>query len=531
MITRRLQTRRLRWAALALLLLAAYAVGAVGPRAHAQATNLLSNPSLENPYYGQGAPTRTAPQGWSLWVGAGAPDAFPHTDKTQVLDGDVSWNIKQGYTAFAAAGYQRVGGLTAGENVRATGYGWVYTCNNTETSCVIPDPPYRRSDPAAGASLRVGIDPNGGTDPNAPGVVWSAGSAPYDQWAELSVVAKAGGDAVTVFLYATQSAGLAINNVYWDKTSLVRTDEAAAGGGGAAPPPVSEAPFVTPQNVRPDGSIVHIVQEGDTLSSIAYAYSKYGATVASIAAINPGMKPTTRFLTLGQEVMILPPGSVDPVTGRLLSGGAPAPQTQPQPTSAAPAGHATPIPSPTAPGAGDAGAPPQPSATPSGAGDSLIPPTYAIVRAALMPFERGAMIWIEDTNQIYVLVNGEDALQGAYSVYLDTWREGMPETDPSLTPPAGLIQPARGFGQAWRTYPGVQDALGWATGDEQGYTALVVRDNGSVILNGPDKRVYRLLTGGTWEVVDKFLEDADSAETAPTDAAAPTATPTTENVG
>ena len=185
-------------------------VGMAGQPALAQDANpnLLVNGSLEQPYYGQGAPTRTAPSGWSIWLGAGAPEAFPHNDKVQVLEGEVSWNVKQGYTAFTAAGYQRVSGLAAGQGVKLTAYGWVYTCNDTTTSCVIADPPYRRSDTAAGASLKVGIDPNGGTDPLAASVVWSAAAAPYDQWAELSATASAAGDSVTVFLYMTQTLSL-----------------------------------------------------------------------------------------------------------------------------------------------------------------------------------------------------------------------------------------------------------------------------------------------------------------------------------
>jgi LysM repeat protein len=302
------------------LLLAGMAAGGWGVyRAAAQEppVNLLKNGSLESPYYGQGLQTRTVPHDWGLWIGAGEPNALPHNDPLQVLDGAVAWSIKQGGAVFTAAGYQQVP-VTPGDTLRATAYGWVFTCNDAITSCAIADPPYHRSDPLAGASMRVGIDPAGGLDPQSTGVKWSAALAPYDQWAAMSVTATAQSSTVTVFLYMTQTQGLALNEAFWDKASLiVVTGEIAATDTGG-----DEVPYVVPQSVRPDGSIVHIVQTGDTLSSIAYAYFEYDVTIDSIAALN-GLKPNTRFLQPGQELMILPPGSVDPVTGQLITPGAP----------------------------------------------------------------------------------------------------------------------------------------------------------------------------------------------------------------
>jgi LysM repeat protein len=305
---------------LILLLLAGMAAGGWGLyRAAAQEppVNLLKNGSLESPYYGQGSQTRTVPHDWGLWIGAGEPNALPHNDPLQVLDGAVAWSIKQSGAVFTAAGYQQVT-VTPGDMLRATAYGWVFTCNDAIKACAIADPPYHRSDPLAGASMRVGIDPAGGLDPLATGVQWSAALAPYDQWAAMSVTATAQSSAVTVFLYMTQTQGLALNEAFWDKASLVVvTGETAATETGG-----DEVPYVVPQGVRPDGSIVHIVQTGDTLSSIAYAYFDYDVTLDSIAALN-GLKPNTRFLQPGQELMILPPGSVDPVTGQLITPGAP----------------------------------------------------------------------------------------------------------------------------------------------------------------------------------------------------------------
>ena len=193
--------------------------------------------------------------------------------------------------------------------------------------------------------MKVGIDPNGGTDPNAASIQWSPVVAPYDQWAEISISAIPAADAVTVFMYASQAHGLALNNVYWDAATLSGTTGVTAPGATPLPPTAAEVPFVVAQNVRPDGSIVHVVQAGDTLSSIAFAYRDYGVTNESIASNNPGMQPNTRFLLLGQEVIVMPPGSVDPVTGRLVTGGGPRPTdtagTQPTPR---PSSQATRIP-------------------------------------------------------------------------------------------------------------------------------------------------------------------------------------------
>jgi LysM repeat protein len=484
--------RRYLWI-MSLLTIAALLVGRWPDQHPAQAqgsTNLLINGSFEPPYAGQGSATRTVPNGWTLVVAAGAPDAFPHNDQTQVKDGTVSWNIKQGYAVFTAIAYQRVGGLKAGDALTATAYGWAYTCNNTATSCVIANPPYRQSDTSAGVQLRVGIDPKGGTNPGSGDIKWSSVAAPYDQWAEMSVSATSEGEGVTMFLYMTQAAGLAINNVYWDKASLVRTQNAPN-----ATPTSAFVPFVKPQNVRPDGSIVHVVQANDTLSSIAFAYQDYNVTTESIAALNPPMKPNTRFLTIGQEIIILPPGSVDPTTGQLIPpGAAPAATLAPLPTAAA-ANTPAPVGTPIAAAATPGGAP----AEPASAADA---PTYTTIKAAYVPFEHGAMIWLSDRNQILVLINGATPQSGTFTQYQDTWREGMPETDPNIAPPQGFFQPTRSFGQAWRTYPGVRDSLGFSTSETVNFTALVVSHQDKMIINTPDGRVYEFVGTSSWTAID-----------------------------
>ena len=71
--------------ALALAALLTLGLGAaLRVAAQQPAPNLLTNGDLETPYYAQGAATRTVPQGWGLWIGAGAPDALPHKDSPRV---------------------------------------------------------------------------------------------------------------------------------------------------------------------------------------------------------------------------------------------------------------------------------------------------------------------------------------------------------------------------------------------------------------------------------------------------------------
>jgi hypothetical protein len=300
----------------------------------------------------------------------------------------------------------------------------------------------------------------------------------------MSVSANAQGGTVTVFIFMTQTAGLAINNVYWDKASLARTEIAPN-----ATPTLDSVPFVVPQGVRPDGSIVHVVQANDTLFSISFAYQDYGVTNESIAALN-GINPRSRFLQIGQELLILPPGSVDPATGQRI----PAGQTLASPTQ---------TPAPTQPAVADA-APPSAEATPEplpSAEEATTAANYTTARAAFTSFERGVILWTESGGQVIVLVNGTTDKEGMASSYIDTWREGMPESDPNLAPPDGLTQPTRNIGQAWRNIPSVQEAVGWATNATIEYTALIVQDGDALVISAPDGRVYEILNNA-WTATD-----------------------------
>lgn len=86
------------------------------------------------------------------------------------------------------------------------------------------------------------------------------------------------------------------------------------------------------------------------------------------------------------------------------------------------------------------------------------------VRGARQPFQGGTMMWIpgiEGKDWIYVLRN-----DGAWQSHEDTWHAALPESDPSIVPPSGYLQPIRGFGKVWREHPEVRAELNWAITEE-----------------------------------------------------------------
>ncbi len=300
------------WGALALVLILVTGLGAA-PCGYAQqsAPNLLTNGDLETPYYAQGAPTRTVPQGWGLWIGAGAPDALPHKDSPQVHSGAVSWHLRQNGAVFTAAGYQQVSEIAPGTALELIAHGWAFACADATTRCAIPTPPYAQSDETAGITLRAGIDPTGGLDPLSSAVQWSENAAPYDQWATLRVTATAQAETVTIYLFMTQQTPLALNGIYWDAISL-----SAASGAEAAsevtpvltatpsptppPPTATPTPTLTPTALAPLPAA--LVTETGTLCVAAFHDENLNAARDPGEAALPGLRllvtGTDRVITL-----------------------------------------------------------------------------------------------------------------------------------------------------------------------------------------------------------------------------------------
>jgi len=117
---------------------------------------------------------------------------------------------------------------------------------------------------------------------------------------------------------------------------------------------------------------------------------------------------------------------------------------------------------------------------------------------AIQRFEHGWMFWSQDSAEIHVLIAAGGSTK--WLRYADTWAEGQPDRDPSLTPPAGLQQPVRGFGKVWREQlGGPASAIGWAVEAEQGYGGTRQRFSNGMLLAGPGSQAFALFADGHWE--------------------------------
>jgi len=283
--------------------------------------NLLSNPGFEaggnwTPVRSGGGGTFAAPPGWGGWLdpaSAQVPNGFPHnripinddmTDTEEgianannlfIRSGNRSANFGRGFGAYTGAIYQQIS-VTEGDNLIGTAYMIMNIGAGSDFAAV------------------VGIDPNGGTDPNAAGIIWSPTQRnQIGSFTQLTVNATAAGPTVTFYLAFTQRAPIDPNGIYWDDASLTIGGPGGSSdaggdddGGGEAATPVptvpQTVPNVIPQGQQEDGSIVHTVVTGDTVNSIAVAY---GVSASRIIELNN--LANARLISVGQRLLIRPP--------------------------------------------------------------------------------------------------------------------------------------------------------------------------------------------------------------------------------
>lgn len=275
----------------------------------------LSNGGLEEGSFGQYSGRRGGefpiylPDRWNYWFAAPSGDRINNGSRASIqphpgpgpspYEGSRALNISCGFFTCTAAIYQQIGNVQPGSNIGASAWSQVKACNlGGGTSC--------GSSPASGAQTRIGLDPTGGADPNNPAIVWSAWTTPHDQWLQQSVSVTATGSTVTVFLYSTQGNIADLNKTYWDAVVLSGAIVAAGVPGTPGAPVPTVAPtappfvaFVVPQGEQADGSIIHTIQSGDTLDSIAYAY---GISRTELMQLNN--LQSANFIFPGQKLIV-----------------------------------------------------------------------------------------------------------------------------------------------------------------------------------------------------------------------------------
>ncbi|MFL7790946.1 MAG: LysM peptidoglycan-binding domain-containing protein [Anaerolineae bacterium] len=252
------------------------------------------------------------PQGWITWWRRGGnygqpevktiPNVAPFTGELpRIHSGHYATLLFTFYRLQDTGLYQCVS-AEAGSTVELTAYGHGWSCDDSEGSQM----GYSCGDPY-NQGFRVGIEPNGIADPFAASVIWNEKTYAPDHYKLIGPVSAQVGESgrVCIFLRSTTKWQYKYADVYWDDVSLVQTTAGVPPTNTPAPvpqvtagPPPTPLPTPTP---RPDGSIVYIVQSGDTLSLIS---QKTGVPVDQIRTLNASSIGDGYIIHVGQELVL-----------------------------------------------------------------------------------------------------------------------------------------------------------------------------------------------------------------------------------
>jgi hypothetical protein len=111
-------------------------------------------------------------------------------------------------------------------------------------------------------------------------------------------------------------------------------------------------------------------------------------------------------------------------------------------------------------------------------------------------FQGGAMLFRADTNQIFILVRGNER----WLEYANAWRPGDVLPSVGVRPP-GTYEPLRGFGKTWRDQPAVQLQLGWPVYEERGSVGLVQAFERGTLVHSFYGVTYVLFGDGSWRTL------------------------------
>jgi len=189
--------------------------------------NFLTNPGLESfdaPYdYYDGHPLQVA-QNWTAFTQSGVTPKYMTNDEWASMSGGAAEHLEGNYSqmyweteAFAAGIYQQVS-VTPGTDYAAQ----AKILSIWETSATHTDDKMLK---------QVGIDPNGGTNPNSPDIVWGPAEGKDVQWQSAKTSATAISSTITLFVLVTSEASShpsLRNQVFVDAVVLTEAPSASA---------------------------------------------------------------------------------------------------------------------------------------------------------------------------------------------------------------------------------------------------------------------------------------------------------------
>ncbi|MCB0010503.1 MAG: hypothetical protein KDE28_03070 [Anaerolineales bacterium] len=184
--------------------------------------NLLINPSFEPPFNQIGQKEINVANGWQPWfvqAGENFPPEYKPADPrftNRVLDGSSAQVYFKSFGRFIAGVRQTVIGLEPGARYQFSVYGHGWSCE--EFNMCSDGSSYN----PANMNMRVGIDPQAGSDGRASSIVYSEFRSVLDTYEIFCIDVVATGDKLTVFTYAAPDGPRQNQDIYWDKAALIR---------------------------------------------------------------------------------------------------------------------------------------------------------------------------------------------------------------------------------------------------------------------------------------------------------------------
>ncbi|UCC61423.1 MAG: hypothetical protein JSV36_11455 [Anaerolineae bacterium] len=141
---------------------------------------------------------------------------FPPDPAYRIRSGEKSQQYGVTWKHYQGGVYQQLTGCTISDTLRFSAYGLGFAARVMGSSS---------SDPDGDLQMKVGIDPNGGTDFTSPSIVWSEAAVSLDAYRRFEITATVQSPTVTVFVYSEplhhSPDDLWFHNTsYWDDATL-----------------------------------------------------------------------------------------------------------------------------------------------------------------------------------------------------------------------------------------------------------------------------------------------------------------------